>query len=48
MKRNVLKVDDEIKGDGADNDGEPWGQVIDVDEPPTLPGGKNGHGYRND
>jgi len=48
MKCNVLKVDDEIEGDGADNDRGPGRQVVEIDEPPTLFGGKNGHGYWND
>ena len=48
VKRDVLKIDYEIERDGTDNDGGPRRQVIEIDEPPTLLGGKNGHGYRDD
>jgi hypothetical protein len=48
VKRDVLKIDYEIEGDGADNDRGPWGQVIEIDEPPTLLPGKNGYSYRDD
>ena len=48
VKSDVLKIDDEIEADHADNDRGPCGQVIVIDEPPTLLPGKNGHGYRDD